>query len=85
MRSATKGEKAKAALEVCVDLLNKNMHGQHWHDCALEVGRWGALSHYAGYLSTKQIDEALALTTENLGDVNFADEYHDYWKARHGS
>jgi len=67
----TKGDKAHTAHDVALELFgDPDAHP----DVAIEVGRWSVMARYHGYLSTKQVNEELARTTQRLGHV-FADRY----------
>lgn len=68
----TKGKRADAALLAAMDVLNS---GEQSLQIAIEAGRLSALAHFAGYLSTKQIEHEIEKTTEILRDTTFAESF----------
>jgi len=71
MRPPTKGDKARAATEALVLLMMRtDLTIDANTKLAMMAGRWGALSRYHGYLSTKQIDEELnVMFTQEMGGI----------------
>lgn len=59
---ATKGERAKTALKVLMDMLNDRRD----IEIAVEAGRMSAVAHFAGYLSTRQVNEEISICAERV-------------------
>lgn len=68
----TKGKRAEAALLAAMDVLNS---GAQSLQIAIEAGRLSAIAHFAGFLTTAQINTEIAKTTEILADTTFAERF----------
>jgi|JI8StandDraft_1071087.scaffolds.fasta_scaffold00464_14 hypothetical protein len=68
----TKGERALAALLAAHEMLNQEPLNLQ---VAIEAGRMSAITHFAGFLTTAQINTEIAKTTEILADTTFAERF----------
>jgi len=75
----TKGDRALAALLAATEMLNDEPLSLQ---VGIEAGRLSAVTHFAGYLSAKQIDNEIDRTAEVLVNTTFTERFEKRLKER---